>query len=805
MSFKNMLTDIMRLHRRLNGGTAEYDLSFYEKFFTEIKKHITLFERKSDGQIKNLSRQLINKAANAGSLDDLLVEAYIIVRESIQRILKIRPYDVQVIGGIALHFGKIIEMQTGEGKTLTAVFPSYLNALTGKGVHVLTFNDYLARRDAVWTGPVYKFLGLSAGYIREGMNPENRRAAYNSDITYLTAKEAGFDYLRDGLCFDQRDVVRRPFNFGLVDEADSIMIDEARIPLVIAGSSIDAVENAGKMAALAKQLKENADFEFDKNARNIYLTGSGIRKSECLLNCGNLFAEDNVEILSRLNCALHAEYLLRRDVDYIIREGKIELGDEFTGRVADKRRWPDGLQAAIEAKENIAVQSRGNILNSLTLQNFLRLYPKICGMTATAKEAEREFKRFYNLDIVIIPPEKPCIRKDYPDLIFKSKADKYEAFTSEIINVHRTGRPILIGTVSVEESEALSCRLGKAGLQSKVLNAKNDEYEAEIIAEAGMPGAITISTNMAGRGTDIKLGGEEGREKDKVAALGGLYVIGTSRHESRRIDNQLRGRAGRQGDPGASRFFISLEDGLFIKYNLKKLLPSNFEFNEDPGKTHQPSLVREIARVQRIIEGQNLEIKKTLYEYSFLIEQQRRIIGETRESILRGNSFYEYYKSNFQEQYETTREKFLKFNLPGIYRKISLLQIDNAWSGYLADIADIKEGIHLLRLGGQNPIEKFREQSVELFDRMFDELEDKTICSINKLTVKNNKINFDDSGLNVPTATWTYLINDNPFEDQFGIGLIGNMNLQIGAGAYGFLLVFYALLKKFDRKNKNTE
>jgi len=800
MFYEQIITNLKKYHRRLNGSTIEYNLSFYQTILNEIKKCELSFSNKNDNQLKIISQELIKKAQSEKNIDDLLVDAFALVREVIKRVLKLNPFDVQIIGGIAMHFGKITEMQTGEGKTLTAVFPAYLNALSRKGVHVLTFNDYLASRDAHWMEPVYNFLGLNAGYIQEGMSIENRRKAYDSDITYATAKEAGFDYLRDSLCYNTSDLVHKHFNFAIIDEADSIMIDEARIPLIIADTTNDQIADANKMAQAAKLLKVNLDFEFDENARNIYLTDKGIRLIEDLLKLQNLFDKDNIEILSRLNCALHAKHLLHQDIDYIIKNEKVELVDEFTGRVADKRRWPDGLQAAIEAKENIEIQSGGKILNSITKQNFLLLYRKICGMTATACAAEKEFKQFYNLDIVVIPPNKNCIRKDYPDIIFISKAAKHHALIKEITKAHNAKRPILVGTRSVEESGELANALIESGLNCKVLNAKNDKLEAAIVAEAGRPGAITISTNMAGRGTDIKLGGKDESEKKEVTLSGGLYVIGTNRHESRRIDNQLRGRAGRQGDPGSSRFFICLEDDLFIKYNLKKLFPHGYVFNNNCESINDTIIIKEIERVQRIIEGQNLEIKKTLYKYTVTLEQQRKIIFERRSQVLHKNSFVEQFRLKSPVQFKSISEAVGESKLMQLCRQLSLLQMDNAWSKYLSETADIKEGIHLLRLGGQNPIIKFRQQSIELFDKMLNELDGEMIQSFNKLKITNGNIDLSDAGLKAPSSTWTYLINDNPFENVLGIELIGNIGLQAGAGVYGLLYVILSLYKKFRKR-----
>lgn len=550
-------------------------------------------------------------------------------------------------------------------------------------------------------------------------------------------------------------------------------------------------------------MQENTDFQFDEYARNIFLTDQGLKQVENLLNCSNLYDDENIGTLTRLNCAIHAEYLLRRDIDYIVRNEKVELVDEFTGRIADKRRWPDGLQAAIEAKENIAIQSKGNILNSITLQHFIQLYPKISGMTATAQSAEQEFREFYNLDIVVIPPNKPCIRKDYPDIIFPTKAAKHQALINEIVEIHKSRRPILVGTRSVAESAALADNLKKQGVMCEVLNAKRDEYEAQIIAQAGKLGAVTISTNMAGRGTDIRLGGADEQEKEQVAALGGLYVIGTNKHESQRIDRQLRGRAGRQGDPGSSRFFISLEDDLFVKYRLKELLsfPDVSAFaHADSSEIDNPLVNKEINRIQRIIEGQNLEIKKTVCKYSALVEQQRKMIFEKRKDILNGNSALDFYQSNSPHHAYQLKLKIAEDRLHKICSHISLFYLDKFWSSYLAEIADIREGIHLTRLGGQEPLFEFQKLAIEIFDRRQKEMELEMINSFNN--INNNNADLDSLRLRAPSATWTYLVNDNPFEDMLEIQLIGNMGLNTGAGLYWPLIGLYLLFKKLAKKNK---
>jgi preprotein translocase subunit SecA len=801
MSQPGTLTRLKRYYQRLNGSTIEYETSQYRELLSKINQLKSECKKKSESQLKNLSERLKQEVLNNGLLKNLIIDAYALVREAIWRTLYLNPFDVQIIGAIAMHQGKLAEMQTGEGKTLTAVFPAYLNALSGNGVHILTFNDYLARRDAEWMGPVYNFLGLRVGFVQEGMSIEERKIAYNSDITYLTAKESGFDFLRDSICYKKDNIVHRNFNYAIIDEADSIMIDEARIPLVIAGTSDEIADNKYELAKIAGQMKENLDFEFDEYLRNIHLTEKGEKRIEEKFGCSNIYANENIELLTRLNCALHAEYLLHRDVDYIIRKGKVELVDDFTGRVADKRRWPDGLQEAIEAKENLAIQSKGKILNSITLQHFLKLYPKLSGMTATAQPSEREFREFYNLDIVVIPQNKSCIRIDHQDIIFKSKDEKQEAVIKEIISTHKSNRPVLVGTSSVEESANLAAELQKRDVNCEVLNAKRDEYEAGIIAKAGKLTAVTISTNMAGRGTDIRLGAGDDDEKKKVIELGGLYVIGTNRHESQRIDNQLRGRAGRQGDPGSSGFFISLEDELFIRYRLSNLIPEKLLSNLNNENVYDPAIKNEINRVQKIIQGQNLEIKKTLFKYSFLIEQQREIIFQRRKEILGGDSILEFFNTNSEEKFHCLIRKLGKEKLLDICKHIGLFYIDFHWSQYLAEIADIKESIHFRRLGGQDPLFEYHKLSVKIFERIQQAIEDDMVQSFNEINPDENP-ELINSNLKVPTSTWTYLINDNNFEELIGIQLIGNMGMQVWAGMYGPIAALIPLFRKLGRRKK---
>ena len=572
------------------------------------------------------------------------------------RVLGLEMFDVQLEGALALASGKIAEMQTGEGKTLAAVPAIVWYAKAGLGVHVMTVNDYLARRDAQWMGGIYEFLGLSAGFVQQGMSTEERRRAYACDITYATPNEIGFDHLRDGLAMYPHEQVHRPFAVAVIDEADSILIDEARIPLVIAGGREDQEPLAYRVDRVTRHFHRYQHFTLDEYGRNIALTDAGIRAVETAFGRGNLFAEENIALLTAVQDSLHARALLHRDVDYLVKDGAIESVDEFKGRIAQNRRWPAGLHTAIEAKEGLALKTQGRILGSVTLQNLIGLYPKVCGMTGTAATQADEFRLVYGLDVETIPTNRPVIRVDHPDELFDTKRDKEKAVIDEIRNVHRTGQPVLVGTRSVEESERLSGRMH--GIAHQVLNARHEEQEAAMIARAGERGAVTISTNMAGRGTDIKLG-------PGVAELGGLHVIGTNRHESRRIDNQLRGRAGRQGDPGSSRFFVSRQDDLFVKYG-----------------ADMERLDQDIESIQRLAEGQNLDIREFLHKYESVIEGQRQRIGGKRQAILTG-------ATPCSSEME---------------RLVSLAAIDDLWAEYLAAITDLREGVQWLSYGGRQPL-----------------------------------------------------------------------------------------------------
>ncbi len=760
-----MYKNINKLSKKIqvSRNSIEYNVEPYKNILQEI--NTLKLNSLTDSELRSLSMELKTKARSGVSPDGLLVHSFALVRETSKRVLGVYPYDVQVIAGIALHNGKMVEMQTGEGKTLAAVMPAFLNALEGNGVHILTFNDYLARRDAQWMGPVYEFLGLSVAYINEGMQTKERQQAYSADITYVTAKEAGFDYLRDFLCFEKEEISHRSFNYAIVDEADSILIDEARIPLVIAGNVNYDDDNASQLASIIRSLKQDQDYEIDQYEDNAYFTDLGLTHLEEMLKCGNLYAEDNLELLSRLNCALFAETLVKKNKDYIVRNGKVELVDEFTGRVAIKRNWPDKLQAAIEAKEGLISETKGVIMGSIALQHFLSLYPKICGMTGTASTAASEFKEFYNLDVVVIPTNKPLIRKDHPDMIFANKAAKHKALIAEIKRVHETGQPILIGSGSVEESEVIASGLNKEGISCQVLNAKNDEMEAKIISEAGKLGSVIVSTNMAGRGVDIKLGGDKEENRDKIVALGGLCILATNHYESRRIDNQLRGRAGRQGDPGESKFFICLEDDLSKKFEITKMIPSKYIPDEQEGLIDNPSVKKAVMTGQRFAEGYNSDLRRQLWRYSYIVEQQRRIIHSRRQDILLDKVPLDIISSKEAGLYNELRSKVGEEVLRKVEKQITLYHINSCWADYLDFIGYQREGVHLVAIGKKDPLTEFHRIAIDAFNEMMDIIDSKVITSFKSVNITENGIDVQKEGIQGPSSTWTYIINENP--DQF--------------------------------------
>ncbi|WP_130616285.1 preprotein translocase subunit SecA [Cohnella abietis] len=716
----------------------------------------------NDDRLKAESMRLQSEAKAGTPLDKLLIDAYALICEAAQRTLGMRPYEVQIMAAIALHEGNLVEMQTGEGKTLAAVMPAYLNAIMGKGVHILTFNDYLANRDAEWMGPIYRFLGLSVVALQAGMSLAEKKQAYSADITYVTAKEAGFDYLRDSIALIAGDTVHRDFHYVVVDEADSLLLDEARVPLVIAGEAAPTGHDGTRFADVAKQLHHEEHFVFDEFKRNVYLTETGSEKVESLLHCDNLYESHNSHLLSSINCALHADALLKRDIDYIVRDGKVELIDEYTGRVAENRLLPDGLQSALEAKEGIISNAGGQVLGTITLQHLLSLYPKISGMTATAQASAIDFEDIYSLQVVQIPPNRPCIRIDHPHKIYTDKEAKLKALVDEIASVHATGRPILIGTSSVEESGVLAECLQQIGVNCHVLNAKNDSKEAEIIARAGEIGAVTVSTNMAGRGVDIRLGSGDAKQADVVAKLGGLYVIGTLVNESVRIDDQLRGRAGRQGDPGASRFFVTLEDDLILRFGIDKAIPSSYKKLKQDEPLDEALLRNKIVHIQHVIMGQNFHIRKELNYYSDMVEDQRRILFQDRFAILTGET-----PMSPSEQ------------------RVRLFYIDKFWAEHLSYVSYIREGIHLEGLASRSPIDEFHKRIIQEFEQIPAKIEEETSIMMEILGDSNNPSEWERLGLKSPSSTWTYIINDQYAQkallapDAVGPDIIGAITLVL--------------------------
>jgi preprotein translocase subunit SecA len=788
---------------RLKGAPVVFDLGRYDASLAEINRLEAEVRQLSDLEILRRSRSCREQVASGGPLGGLRPAFFALVREASRRALGQRPFDVQVIAALALDEGRIVQMQTGEGKTLAGVMPASLNALAGLGVHVLTFNDYLARRDAEWMGPVYRMLGVSVAFVQQGMRAAERGRAYRADVTYVTAKEAGFDYLRDHLVTDAQEVVHRPFHFALVDEADSLLIDEARIPLVIAGGFGRQESAAGRLAAVVESFTPGVHYDADEYGRDVELTEEGFERAERELGCGSLQDEKNYVLLTELNCALHAHVLLRRDVDYLVRDGRIELIDEFTGRLVPDRHWPDGLQAAIEAKEGIARRPDGRILGSITLQHFLSGYARMCGMTGTAVDAAYELRAMYGLDVVVIPTNRPMIRVDHPDVIFSRREAKEQAVIDEIHDAHASGRPVLVGTLTVEESERLAARLRSLGVACEVLNAKNDRAEASIVARAGALGAVTISTNMAGRGTDIRLGGDDEAGRDEVAALGGLYVIGTSRHESRRVDLQLRGRAGRQGDPGESRFFLSLEDDLLVRYGIRDLIPARFMAHAGEAPIVNPVVAAEIARAQRIVEGQNQEIRRTLWRYASVVDSQRRLLMERRQALVSGREVPGVWQRRAPERRRVLADRVGEEAVRRAELAVTLAGIDRAWREHLVLVADLREGIHLVGLGGQDPLTRFTTDVVKAFEGIDDRVERDVLEALDLVRAGPDGLDLGDADIRGPSSTWTYLVNDDPFRNQIGMLLTGPGKAGVAIYSALFLmplLVAWGIVDRFLRR-----
>ena len=780
------------LLQKLFGSKNERDLKLLAVMLDEVNAREAAVMMRSDSELREATDIFRKRRKEGADLEDLLPEAFAVVRESARRTLQMRPFDVQVIGGIVLHKGKIAEMKTGEGKTLAATMPIYLNALEGKGVHVVTVNDYLARRDANWMGPVYEFLGLKVGVIVHGMDDDERRLAYRADVTYGTNNEFGFDYLRDNMKFALEDYVQRDFHYAIVDEVDSILIDEARTPLIISGPSEESTDKYYRINQVIPRLRKDKDYTVEEKHRTVVLTEEGVARVEGYLNVQNLFEPRNIEILHHVNQALKAHTLFKLDVDYVVKDGQVIIVDEFTGRIMPGRRYSDGLHQALEAKEKVKIERQNQTLASVTFQNYFRMYEKLAGMTGTADTEAAEFNKIYGLDVVVIPTNMPMIRIDYPDVIYKTEEEKFNAVIEEIRDLHRQKRPVLVGTISIEKSELLSKILSRNGIRHSVLNAKHHEKEAEIVAQAGQPGMVTISTNMAGRGTDIRLG-------EGVAELGGLHILGTERHESRRIDNQLRGRSGRQGDMGSSRFYMSLEDNLLRIFGAERIssIMDRIGIEENQPIEHR-LITRAIENAQKRVEGQNFDMRKHLLEYDDVMNRQRKVIYEQRRKVLQGEDLWEDLKEMTGDVIEEMVPEYVDekahpedWNLKGLedivfkqfslrlplasaelqnsgeisdriaaaveehlrrketefgkplmdylMRMIMLQSIDTQWKDHLLAMDHLKEGIGLRGYGQKDPVREYQKEGYEMFMAMVHRIKQDTMEKLSMVQVRREE------------------------------------------------------------------
>ncbi|NIK12515.1 preprotein translocase subunit SecA [Alkalibacillus almallahensis] len=746
----------------------------------------------SDTELQAKTTEFKNRYEAGESLDALLPEAYAVARESANRVLGMRPFYVQLIGAIAIHHGDIAEMKTGEGKTLASTMPAYLNAISGKGVHIITVNDYLASRDAEDMGELYNWLGLTVGLNTNELDKEEKREAYDADITYGTNNEFGFDYLRDNMVLYKERRVQRELNFAIVDEVDSILVDEARTPLIISGSQKKSQTNYVQADGFVSTLTPEDDYTFDEKSRNVQLTESGITKAENYFNIENLYDLNNVSLTHHINQALKARVVMQRDTDYVVEEDQVVIVDQFTGRLMKGRRYSDGLHQAIEAKEDLQIQKESMTLATITFQNFFRMYNKLAGMTGTAKTEEEEFRDIYNMNVVSIPTNEPIIRDDRPDLIYKSMDGKYKAMVQDIKERHEMGQPILVGTVSVESSELISQQLKKAGVKHNVLNAKNHFKEAEIIQEAGHKGAVTIATNMAGRGTDIKLG-------DGVVELGGLAVVGTERHESRRIDNQLRGRSGRQGDPGVSQFYLSMEDELMRRFGSERMhaMMDRFGLNDDQ-PIESKMVSRAVESAQKRVEGNNFDARKQILSYDDVLREQRDIIYEQRNEVLESDnlrdiiigmiestvkrnvevytqeedeenwdleSLVQFLEANILEPEEISaddlkgkepdeiietimdvvkkkydeREEELTDEQMREFEKVILLRtVDSKWMDHIDQMDQLRQGIHLRAYGQNNPLQEYQMEGFSMFEDMIASIEQEVARYAMKAQIREN-------------------------------------------------------------------
>ena len=800
----------MSVFTKIFGTHSEREVKRIIPIVDKIEALAPEFEKLTDEQLQAKTPEFKERLANGETLDDILPEAYATVREAATRVLDMRHYRVQLIGGVVLHQGRITEMRTGEGKTLVSTLPAYLNALEGKGVHIVTVNDYLAKRDAEWMGKVHEFLGLTVGVILNNMDNDERREAYNCDITYATNNELGFDYLRDNMVVYKEQLVQRSLHYAIIDEVDSVLIDEARTPLIISGQSGKSTKLYEMCDVFVRQLtkgtakelskmdilmneeqQETGDYVVDEKDKNANLTEEGVRKAERFFQVENLADPDNLELQHNINLALRAHSLMHRDKDYVVKDDEVLIVDEFTGRIMPGRRFSDGLHQAIEAKEHVKVKRESKTLATITFQNFFNKYEKKSGMTGTALTEEKEFREIYEMDVVEVPTNKPIARIDYNDAVYKTKEDKFNAVVADIVEAHKKGQPVLVGTITIDTSEYLSAKLQKAGIPHKVLNAKFHELEAEIIADAGQKGAVTIATNMAGRGTDIKLG-------DGVTELGGLKIIGTERHESRRIDNQLRGRAGRQGDPGESRFYISLEDDLMRLFGSERIM-GLFDAMPDGEQVEHKMLSSAIENAQKKIEGNNFGIRKNLLEFDRVNNEQREVIYKERRRVLDGESMRDTIYKMITDEVENcvnsvipedgsaedwdvqelnnvllpiiplkriqlddemlkhgTREDLaqkLKEEAVKVYeakeaefpdpdqireveRIILLRVIDNKWMDHIDDMDQLREGIGLQAYGQRDPVVEYKFAGFDMFNAMIDSITEETVKALTHIKIE---------------------------------------------------------------------
>ena len=765
------------------------ELEKFEKIAQQIDALDEEYSKLTEKQLKNKTKEFKERLKNGETLEDIKVEAFATVREAAYRVLGEKPFFVQLIGGLAIHYGNIAEMKTGEGKTLTSTLPAYLNALTGEGVHIITVNEYLAGRDAEWMGEIYRYLGLTVGINYRELSAKEKKEAYECDILYSTNNEIGFDYLRDNMVIKAQDRVQRPLNFAIIDEVDSVLIDEARTPLIISGGSMKSANLYIQTDKFVKKLKENNGYIYDEKTRSVSLDQEGIEKAEKTFKLDNLYDINNTTLVHFINQALKANFGMKKDVDYVVADDKIIIVDPFTGRLMKGRSYSDGLHQAIEAKEGVTINEETKTLATITFQNLFRMYKKLSGMTGTAKTEEEEFREIYNMYVISIPTNKPIARKDYGDLLFSTKEGKYKAIINEIKERHAIGQPVLVGTVAVETSELLSDRLKKEHIPHEVLNAKNNAREAEIIAKAGQKGAVTIATNMAGRGTDIKL-------TDEVKELGGLCVIGTERHESRRIDNQLRGRSGRQGDPGFSQFCVSFEDDLMVRFGTDraKTLLQRVGFNDDVSIRNK-MLSNSLESAQKRVEGNNFDIRKTLLEYDNVLNEQRSIIYKKRNDILEKESIHQevlesinnyvydlieshvnetvdrnalsemlepindllkdkigldeisnlniddmadYIFKKLQHEYENKLSKVPEEIKDEFEKAITLRVIDTHWMEHINTMSHLREGIHLRGYAQNDPLRAYKNEGYELFEKLLMKIDAQITTYLLKAEIRQN-------------------------------------------------------------------